>query len=364
MRIIYIHYFVKDRLVLFFSDWTDAIESAILQYTNTDGVLKNLPLTRELVETNYSLIPEAIDFNKPVILKRSGRVEGCENLIVFDPYQLSKDKIYTSDFKLLLRNRYGQTEVTESFVSTLEELEIDYAITSFEDILNCPNLKTLILGKNRYLNLERVDPLVVSSELYDKERSVFVLNVANEILGIQVERYNQHFLSGKVFPYIKEMGNPLLPQLTYLNTKNWEFECSEKDEYPYDSHLERLFDGDFKNWWQPQINATSRVFEIIVDMKIDQLVNGIRITQKEFDQESDFMSNYLLPNMIKVKVSRDRLTWEDATFVEENILGVSSGETTILYLKKPKEVRYLKFIVNDQAYGNNFSVALGKLAVF
>lgn len=362
-RLISKHYFVKDRLVLFFSDWTDDIEEAFLEYYNREG-MQQLPLSKELIEQRYFLLPEAIDIEKGVVLKRKGHLEGCEDLIVFSPYKLSTERLYTTDFKLIARERYGQTEITNDFIQGLKEIEFDYSLTSFEDILNCPNLEKLILGKNRYLDLSRVDVNETYSELSDLERSRFVLEVAHEVLGLKVERYNQHYFPGETFPYMKEMGNPELPTLDYLDTKGWTFTCSEKDEYPYDAHLERLFDGSFSNWWQPEALNVARVYEIIVDMQEMLEIKGVRVAQRSFDVKDDFMSSFLLPNMIKMEVSENKLNWEDATFVIENTLGVSSGESTLLYLKTPKSVRYLKFIVNDQVYSSNFSVSLAELAVF
>ena len=70
-----------------------------------------------------------------------------------------------------LKARYGQDDVSEEFITSLEEFEYDYSITSFEDILNLPNLEKLILGKNRYLQADMADQ-VPQSELYDLERSL------------------------------------------------------------------------------------------------------------------------------------------------------------------------------------------------
>ena len=109
---------------------------------------------------------------------------------------------------------------------------------------------------------------------------------------------------------------------------------------------------------------SARTHEITVDMKELKKVSGVKVVQKSFDPKSDKMSGALLPGLIKVKVSTDNLVWSDATYVEENTIGVTAGEATILNFSSPKDIRYLKFIVNDQQYGSNYSITLADLAVF
>ena len=363
-RLISKHYFVKKRLVLFFSTWQENISSAQLNYYTADGNVKTLELTSELMQKKYYLLPEEIDPDKPVILNREGQVEGCDDLIVFDPYQLSRDKLYTSDFKHWLKAKYGQSEISEEFIESLRELEYDYSLSSFEDILNLPNLEKLVLGKNRYLRTDMADQ-VPQSELYDLERSLFVLDVANTVCGLAVDRYNKHYIPDENLPaYVTKKSNPTQPALTCLDASTWEYTCSEEDKYPYNSNLENLFDGQLDNWWQPELISTlARTYEITVDMKQVQTIHGIKIVQKAFDK-AECQSASVMPGMIKVKVSTNKISWEDATYVEENTIGATNGETTILYFPNSPDVRYFKFIVNDQVYGQNFSVSLAEIGVF
>ena len=364
-RLISKHYFVKKHLVLFFSSWQENVSSARLNYYTTDGETpKTLELTPELIQQKYYLLPDEIDPEKPVTLNREGRVEGCEDLIVFDPYPLSRDKLYTSEFKHWLKARYGQDDVSEEFITSLEEFEYDYSITSFEDILNLPNLEKLILGKNRYLQADMADQ-VPQSELYDLERSLFVLDVANSICGVTVDRYNKHYIPDEnLKSYVTKKGNPQQPNLTSLDASTWEYTCSEEDKYPYNSNLQNLFDGRLDNWWQPELISTlARTYEITVDMKQIKTVKGIKIVQKTFDKD-DSQSASLMPGMIKVKISTNKISWKEATYVEENTIGATNGETTILYFPNSPDVRYFKFTVNDQVYGQNFSVSLAEIVVF
>ena len=149
-----------------------------------------------------------------------------------------------------------------------------------------------------------------------------------------------------------------------MDASTWEYTCSEEDKYPYNSNLQNLFDGRLDNWWQPELISTlARTYEITVDMKQIKTVKGIKIVQKTFDKD-DSQSASLMPGMIKVKISTNKISWKEATYVEENTIGATNGETTILYFPNSPDVRYFKFTVNDQVYGQNFSVSLAEIVVF
>ncbi len=380
-RIIAKHYFVGNRLVLFFSNWDNNVTSASLKYYTVDGELKELSITMFLVYLNpiCYLLPDKIDPEKPVVVERSGKIEGCDDIIVFDPYELSHDKLYTTDFKRYVKTKYGLSEVSEAFANSLTELEIDYSYSSLEDILNLPNIEKVILGKNRYLKEEYLknygkDSLRLNesaSELYEIDRSIKVLEIANELYGLTVDRYNQHFLSDailsakrKTLSFMNKYPNPLPPEKQYFDGSTWEISCSEKDEHSFNSHLEYLIDGDLETYWQPEVALYVRTFEITIDMKEVKTVAGIRIVQKDFNPRIDFASTSMLPGIIKIKVSKDQVYWQDAMYMEENTIGDTCGEITIFDFPAIKEAQYIKIIVDDQTYGQYFTTALGEISIF
>lgn len=358
-------YFVKNRLVLFFLDWDSKVESAMLSYTS-GGVQKSLELDSVLVTDNkYFLLPDKLDEGTKVILNRTGRVEGCEDLVVFEPEELGNEKIYSADFRLLAKSKYGQEEITDTWVNAVEEIEYDYSVNSFNDILNFPNLKTLVLGKNRYLNEEKGDTTGFAS-LLDLESSLFALDVAHEVCGLEVVRYGKHYFDDEEKPnYVEDVADfPEMPDLAYLDASEWNVTCSWEDVEPYDSFLEYLFDGNAETCWLPEFFPSyARTYEVEVDMRNLTLVNGIKVQQPIFN-ESDNQSRSLMPAVIQVEASKDLLSWENATYLEENTLGVSNGETTIIYFKEPMEARYLRFTLYDQLYGSNYSVTLAGIDVF
>lgn len=364
-RLIVKHYFIKDRLLLFFSKWNDNVTSATLEYTS-GGKSKKLELTKDLLDGNkYYMLPDAIDEGTKVILNRSGRLEGCVDLIVFPSYELPRQKVYTPEFKQFIREKYGKEEISEDFITSLETLEFDYTMTSFEDILNISNLKILELGKNRFLKEEFLKNYKSDSKLYDIERSLFVLNAANEINGLEIKRYNSHYLPDIALPYMQEMGNPAPPVLHCMDSKDWKLSCSEEDEGNYNSHLDYLFDGDVMTNWQPELSTEGmRTYDIVVDFEKEIAVNGVKVVQKYFDPDKDDQSGKILPNTIKIKYSRDGSVWENAVYTENSMLGATSGETTVIRFPAVRNARYLKFVVNDYIMGSNFSVTLAEIGVF
>lgn len=354
---------VGDNLVLFFDEWQNNIVRMVLNYYDVSGEKQELNLTKEILAQQYKVL-ENVDMEKPVTIYREGRVEGCPDLIVFSPYKLQYDRILSTDFKLLFEVKYGLNEVDDDFVNNLEELEIDYSISSFEDILYFPNLKKIILGKNRYLYPNYVSMNASASVVYEPEKSLFVLDVANRLCGLEIERYNRHYFPDVSLDYMYEKENMEVPVLVYLDASDWTITNNIEDPEGYDSYLENLLDNDQKTFWETKITSTSRLYELTIDMQKVQTVSGFKIAQKVFNPTSDRISPYLLPKMIRVQVSTDRRNWVHATYIEDNTIGDTNGEVTILKMADPKEVRYIKVVVSDQLYGKDFGVALADIAVF
>ena len=57
-QIVSSHYFIQNRLVLFFQGWEENVTDAYLTYTKADGSTGNLDLNKQLVNKLYYLWPE------------------------------------------------------------------------------------------------------------------------------------------------------------------------------------------------------------------------------------------------------------------------------------------------------------------
>lgn len=356
---------IGDRLILFFSDWQSNVDSASLNYYTPDGKLEHFELDSAFVTNNkYCLFDYPIDPTKEISIYRRGRVEGCEDLIVFAPYVFSREKLYTTDFKQWAKERYGQEEITEEWINSLEDFEYDYDVNSFEDLLNLPNLKTLTLGKNRYMDVTRGDSIY--STLIDKERSMFTLNTLHELNGLNVHRYSKHYFTDSELPdYVKEEGNTNTPPaVQFFVGRQWKYECSEKDAVGYNSWLNFLFDGSSRTNWLPEKKSQARTYVIEVDMLELKTVTGVRVQQSAFSNSNNGEYYALMPGVIKVECSSDRLSWKAATHVEVNTIGNSNGESTYLNFKEVSNVQYLRFTIYDQPFGSNFGVRLAGIDVY
>ena len=116
--------------------------------------------------------------------------------------------------------------------------------------MNMPGLKKLVLGKNRYLSEEVLGEEVSASKITDLEISKFAMEVMAELVSdFKVERYNKHYFP-ETYDFVEEKGNPVLPDLTYLNNETWTYECvvTPKEGDYYSKGYEKLFDLNATAW--------------------------------------------------------------------------------------------------------------------
>lgn len=377
-RLITKHYFVKDRLIIYFGPWQDNIIEANLLYTKKDGTPGDFSLDENLMGWygGSKLLSDEIDINKPVCLLRKGRLIGCPDIIEFAADTLSHTKLYSTDFKMWIQAKYNQSEFTNEFAETLEELEIDYSIRSLTDILNLPNLKKIILGKNRFLDPSTdIDDFWGStrfSGLVDMQDSKDALEYLREIKGDNFNGvyYTRHFFDYTAFSefmkaplwftHEKDIPTPL--ERSMIDTTGWEIICEGIDAAE-GLKFSNLFDGRADTKWNPQNGSSARTYEIIVDMKQERKLGGVRIRQIT---SSDEIDRPLLPTTLKVHLSTDGVIWNNATCIAENQLGDNFGEITdIEFGKEAKNARYVKFVLYDHVYKNNmYAIALADIWLY
>lgn len=359
-------FFIGNRLAIIFSDWQDNVESASLHYYS-GGQLKVLELDEEFITENKCvLVPDEIDPDTKVTIERSGHLSGCDDLIDFDPYELSNTKMFTTEFRQLCKKNYGVSMLSEEFINSTEELHYDYDVTSFEDILNFPNLKRLILGKHRYLGDKYLDMYKSSSQVSEKERSEFAIRVAHEVLGITIDSYNEHYFPRGTFDFVNYLGNTSLPERSFLDAGDWKYTATPLDGL---EGLEALFDAESTEGWVKALFGYNGVgYEIVVDMQEVKEVNGLQISQYDVDPKStNGRAHHILylAEKIEFAVAEYEGEWLYSLDSEEQILDNTSGATTILKFSTPQRVRYLRFKVTQQRNGSfYFGISLGKIRVF
>lgn len=360
-------------------DETNVFEMKV-HYMGIDGMLHEASVWKEEPEgwldmeyyeqfekqTLHVITDVNLEEDSSIYITRLGILENCPDTIPFEPIVVSRDRNFTSDFKSVIERRYGFSDQTEiglkefnMFIDTVSVLEFDYDITSFEDVLYCPNLKKIVLGKNRYQNVN----YPMNSVLYDEERSLDVLEQANKLKGVTIERYGNHYFFENIPAYLEEKGLPSLPAnlecislIEYIDT----VVCSVPEIVGHDSHLnDFLFDNDPETCWNPLGQPDARTYEITVSLKEALNINGFKIQQPNIVN-----SQIYFPNQILIQVSKDQVSWENATYVLENVVGQGVGEITLLPLMEPGEYKYFRFTVTDQVYINLACIMIADLVPY
>ena len=327
-----------------------------------------IQLTKESLGTEYwpdgekyLLIP-GIDLTQSVNVYRTGSIESLDDpefSIEFPVVNLNLDVLaFNSDFATQVQNYLNVAELDAGTIEDVEVLELDQDLTSLEDLLYFPNLKTVYLGKNRYMTATYASDYSAQSTLADKERSLAVLNVAHDKLQLDVHQYNAHYLASYEAPdwFVKE-GNPTVPSVDLIeSTSSWSYSVTPADQPGYDSYLSNLFDGQSATAWTPLMGSELLVHQIEIDLPEEVDVRGFKVVQ------SALVTSSLVPNYIQIEIAAEGGQYQQAAFTEDIPLGDSNGETTIIYLNKDKEtqkVRRIRLYLTDKDYyGSSYGTAL------
>ena len=366
-------YPVGNNLAFFTDVWSDNIEEVVLHYTGTDNVEKTFQLNQEAYERQFNTI-EGVNFNQPITITRLGRIEGCPDLIQFDPLDLDMSRVFTSDFKNALERRYGITDKTpeekvvfDQFVDTARVLEFDYDITTLEDVLYFLKLEKVVVGKNRYLDETFNDQLPGHSTLANEDRSLQVLEVANKWEGVEVERYADHYFTSMT-SFLTEMGIPdrtLLDKLNYVQTAEVDTVINSVQEvFGYENPWKTLVDNDPQTVWLTNNNGSARTYELTIELKEPKVIKGVKFAQAQYVPESSWMIEDFFPLSANVTVSSDEIEWTNLTYVEENLIGGGSGEVTLLPAAEPREVKFIRIRMTDRESYGSYRLRVGDIVPY
>lgn len=369
-------YVLGDRLALFLDEANENIIKMDLSYWDKSGT-HHLWDMKEVMETSYIypflmekiydyviLLEEEIDFTQPITVLRKGLLEGCIDTVSFNPDTLSLDEeVWSSGFSRYLTRRFGKN-YTRADIESVEEIELDYNITTFRDLLYFPNLKKVVLGKNRYIAAEYA---TVNMSTTDEYSGLTTLQLLKDTRGVTVERYNKQYF-GDMYTTLKdyrridndlivEMGNAnmnKMPVIQPLDTTGWKVTCSDTLHNGYKRNgAAFLLDGDQDTYLQPEYTFSASVVEVEYDMQKLQLVKGFKVMQPNAPANSGEMDEYLkhLVSAVKVEVSIDGISWQSATHEDGGItIGNAPGEVTFIEIPESlqKEVRFIRFSMTNQ----------------
>lgn len=375
-------YFLDNSIVFFSDQWNENIDTIIIQYKNTQKEIKEYGFDKE---TSYgsliSIMDVSTDPADSIYILRKGKVEDCPDIIEFEPIVLNHKKTFSAGFAYAIQRRYGYSidtkeneEQYEKFINEVEELEIDYNIETFEDILYCPNLKKLVLGKNRYFKQDANSEQSQSQLMGSMEKSIQVLDKANELLGLEIEYYGHegflaHYFGGDDLPYMTYKGYPQLPELDIIDKEAFKpfndgniISCIPTDLY---AELDNLLDDNPQTVWVTTATNSLRNYEMLMEFKEVTEIRGVKVTQPMYYAWNTATSNFV-PSVISIQTSIDGAIWENLTFFEANDLGEASGEVTLMPVHEgTRQVRYIKFNLRDKADSQgSCKVNLGDILIY
>lgn len=367
-------YVINDKLIVTVESQKNTnVKKMMLHYTATDGkeytwnIQSNVgkKTLAGLAKNMYKLPTKenlGIDFTKPLRVEREGLLEGCMDTIKFEDVVLDmKEQIWSASFTQWLNKTYGPDWAAE--VEKIETVELDYDMTNLQDLFYFPNLKKVVLGKNRYVKGEPTQNLSVTDRY-----ALVTLQHLKDLRGVVTERYNQHYFWGEKYGMthiemlederlikpglLVEKGNSNwdeMPVITPLDTKDWEVTCSDT---MYNGQKEGgaayLLDDDNETFFEPGQTLSATVIEVNIDMKKPQVIHGFKVQQPSVASRTDL--KYLLSSL-KIEVSEDGKKWKDATYENGGVtIGNTLGEVTFITIPEALQhnVQYIRLTVANR----------------
>lgn len=377
-------YPINNQLVVYLDEENSNIKKMMLNFYDTDGNKHEWDILYKMKWAYGAdgiipmfLLPEEegvrIDFNQPLTIDRRGLLEGCIDTITFVPDTLDlSERVWSAGFTRWLTKEFG-TGYTEEDIESVTRIELDYDMLTLRDLFYFPNLQEVVLGKNRYIEEKFANVNVSTTDDYT---GLLTLQFLRETRGVKSERYNQQYfgeyygmswtdylgMMGEIdMDLVTEKGNANMsemPTITPLDTTGWEITCTDTLYSGYRSNgAGYLLDGRVDTYFEPGLTESATVIEVEFDMKEQETLHGIKVVQPTTTldpndantggQFDEFLS-YLLPS-VKVEVSSDGYTWENATYEDGGItIGTAPGEITFIELPAPKEVQYIRLTMASQ----------------
>lgn len=347
-------FLAKDHLLLIMGNWESGIEDFHISFTATNGTEQTKQLSQQDFTTKYLDIT-GVDTSKPIVLHRSGRIEGCEDLIQFEDYTFTKDVLLNTDFASEMTERYGMSNDDETgFATKMQSVEVDRNLYTLEDLLYFSNAKTVYLGKNRYFDGTHFAWPTVDQTAESK----WAIEKMHEIYGTDFVVYGDSYLPGFMTSGLTRKDANTLPTLNYLSTKGWTISNSETDNN--NKYLSELLDNKPSTAWSSwPASGTSRSMQLTIDMKKEETVHGVKLVQNSSLESEGFQ-----PAQVSLQYSKDGQTWSDLGYVENVTLGTALGEATLVVAKKTTTARYLRVTVKEQTYLGQTKVSLADIAVY
>lgn len=368
-------YTVKDKLIVMLDEDNENLEEMVLSFWDKNGTKHTWDIKEhmnvEIGDWFYGyreymfLLPEEkninIDFEKPLLIDRKGYLNDCIDEITFTTDTLLlTERVWSANFNQWLRKNFGES-YNESDIQSVKTIELDYNMSTLQDLFYFPNLRKVVLGKNRYV-VEGYETENASTT--DAYKALTTFKFFKEIYGEEftIECYNQQYCLQSFLDRMlrfdaideniilkKGINDQIPPVIKPLDTSDWEATCSDT---LFNGHKEKgvayLLDNNPETYFEPNQTASTTVYEIEFDMKKLQRVHGIKVVQPAVITQTSI--EYLISSM-KIEVSSNGYDWENATYEDSGILiGNSPGETTYINIPEElqKDIRYIRLTVANK----------------
>ncbi|MGM9733915.1 MAG: DUF4998 domain-containing protein [Prevotella sp.] len=369
-RIVSKNYFLHNHLLLTFVGWSEEISEAYIVYTQkSSGKEVKYELTPETVNSLLLDLPD-VDATKPVLLYRNGYLQGCDDLIVNEPITLDADVAFDAEFKSEMKRQFGYDQIIpQEWADNVTSLDIDWNMSNLLDLFKLPKLKTLNLGKNRYVRADQQgDTEKGQSRFVDNEVCDWVLMKMHELTGLEVNRYDGHYNKLASASYIHDVAHSGEPTFDMIDLSNATVTMMPADDEElvdmgWSSHPEYLVDGDEGSLWNPYMSEKSVEYTLDIDMKATHKVRGMRLVQSYYDDaNASFRS--LSPAMVKIYKSSNGSYYPVATFTEETTIGNSTGEVNYINFAEATDIQYVRIVVLTPSYFKNYQVSLAEVGLY
>ena len=362
-RLVSSAYKLHDRAVLTFLQWQEGINSAHLTYTKKDGSQGYLELTPDLVAQKYYLIPDELDNNKPITVYRTAKLETCVDEIEFEPMEFDNTRVFNSDFQEDIRRVWGFDEIPEQWIESRTVLYLDaMSYNTLIDLLNFPNLKKVVLGAHRYFPESEVDDEgYAQNAVLEPESSNFALQVLHDLNGLTVERYNKHYPQLETTDFFVEKGMPSEPNVKLIDLTGKTFKVDPEDIMGYNSHIDRLTDGDYSTFWEPMRTTDAYQYQLSIDLGELKGINGVKIVQRMWENEQE---QQVAPKYVRVLLSEDGINWGYATYLEQYPIGSANGEACYIDFPATFMARYVMLMVPSGFYFSLNFTSLAEISLY
>lgn len=363
-------FFLHDHLLLTFIGWDSNVTNAYITYTKkSTGEEAEYQLTRNVVRRLHADVPD-VDGSKPVYLYRTGRIQDCPDVIVFPAREIDNSRMYSSEFKTELKRQFGYEDtVPDAWSESVTSLDLDWGISDLADLLYLPNLKSLYLGRGRYVREDQAgDATNGQSQVVDAALSNWVLQELHDLNGLQVYRYDKHFSGLASADYITDMGHHDEPDYTLIDMKGAKVTMSPAEDEEltgagWSAHEEYLVDGDAATLWSPYPRSASVTYTLTIELDAAQRASGLRLVQSYYD-DANARERVKSPSMIRVYTSENGLYFPLATNIELTTIGASTGEVNYIKFSDDRNVKAVRIELTTPQYYQQYAVSLAEIGLY